>query len=107
MLVVAVDQPWVRTETLRHLAASTGELPVVPVDDGIRQTGCASYPASALLAAEEELDGGGSIQSLLDRTAFRPVVEGEWRSWGEDGRSWFSVDAVSDIDRGLERFGSP
>lgn len=107
LLVVAVDQPWVRTETLQHLVSLTEDLPVVPVDEGVRQTGCATYPAAALHSAREELDAGGSIQSLLDRTAFTPVVESEWRTWGEDGRSWFSVNTATDIDRGIERFGTP
>jgi amidophosphoribosyltransferase len=32
------------------------------------------------------------LQSLVDRVAFRPVTPGEWRAWGEDGRSWRSID---------------
>jgi hypothetical protein len=57
--------------------------------------------------ATEELAGGGSIQSALDRAAFDPVVEDVWRSWGEDGRSWFSADTPEAIDEGLRRFGPP
>lgn len=107
LVVVAVDEPWVRTETLVALTGLADELPVVPVDDGVRQTNCAVYPAASLHAAGEELEAGGSIQSLLDRTAFRPVVEDEWMEWGEDGRSWFSADTQAAIDEGLERFGTP
>lgn len=107
LTVVAVDQPWVRSATLRRLADSTGQLPVVPVDDGIRQTTCAVYPSDALEGIRNELEGGGSIQSLLDRTSFRPVIDSEWQSWGEDGRSWFSADSTNDIEAGLQRFGPP
>lgn len=107
LAVVAVDQPWVRSETLTHLLDIAERLPVLPVDDGIRQTTCAVYPADSLDGVTEELDGGGSIQSLLDRVSFRPVIDDEWRSWGEDGRSWFSADSTSDIEEGLRRYGHP
>ncbi len=108
LVVAAVDQPWVRPETMRRLVARTTTLPVVPVDDhGARQTTCAVYPARSLGDIREELDAGGSIQSLLDRVAFDPVVPAEWREWGEDGRSWFSVDRPEHIAEGLDRFGVP
>ena len=106
LVVVAVDQPWVRDETLRHLIDRTDRLPVVPVDEhGVRQTTCAVYPSNALDDIEGELTGGGSVQSLLDRVSFDPVVAEEWRSWGEDGRSWFSVDRPEDIETGRQRYG--
>lgn len=107
LVVVAVDQPWVRADTLTHLIAVGGALPVLPVDDGIRQTTCAVYPAQAMDGVQEELAGGGSIQSLLDRISFQPVIQDEWERWSEDGRSWFSADSTADIDEGLRRFGSP
>ena len=99
------------TDGARELAQSarlrSGRLPVVPVDDGVRQTTCAVYPSDALDGIRDELEGGGSIQSLLDRTSFRPVIETEWRSWDEDGRSWFSADSTNDLEDGLTRFGPP
>lgn len=109
VLVVAVDNPFVRADTLRHLVALAGDTPVVPVDrDGVRQVTCAIYPASLAAAAREELDAGGSVQSLLDRVSFRPVTPAEWETWGEDGRSWHSVDdeasllaAVDAYDKGV------
>jgi len=107
LVVVAVDQPWIRHETLRHLLAIAGPLPTVPVDDGIRQTTCATYPTDALDGIVDELAGGGSVQSLLDRVSFRPVIDNEWKSWGEDGRSWFSADTTADLDEGVRRFGLP
>ncbi len=108
LVVVAVDQPWVKTETLRPLAERAAALPAVPVDDhGVRQTTCAAYPTAALSDIDVELAGGGSIQSLLDRISFDPVVTAEWQAWGEDGRSWFSVDTESDIESGIGRYGPP
>ena len=107
LAVVAVDQPWVRVMTLERLVDITDRLPVVPVDDGIRQTTCAVYPSDALDGIRDELEGGGSIQSLLDRTSFRPVIDTEWCAWGEDGRSWFSADSTADLAEGEERFGPP
>lgn len=107
LVVVAVDQPWVRPATLAAMIELVDLLPVVPVDAGARQTTCAVYPAAALEGIDEELRGGGSIQSLLDRVSFRPVTETAWRTWGEDGRSWFSVDTSADLEAGLDRFGTP
>lgn len=108
VLLVATDQPWVRSATLHRLADLAGELPVVPVShDGSRQTTCAVYPPGILSVALDELLAGGSIQSVLDRTAFVPVEEETWRSWGEDGRSWFSADNEEALAEGAARFGPP
>lgn len=104
---VAVDQPWVRPQTLRRLLELADELAVLPLEGGVRQTTCAVFPASLAETAAEELAASGSIQSLLDRAAFDPVVEEQWRGWGEDGRSWFSADTPEAIEVGLQRFGPP
>jgi molybdopterin-guanine dinucleotide biosynthesis protein A len=107
LLVVGVDQPWARAATLAHLADLDSSRAVVPVDDGVRQTLCAAYPADLGEVIDEELDANGSIQSLLDRTAFEPVTDSIWQGWGEDGRSWFSVDTPEALEAGIERFGLP
>jgi molybdopterin-guanine dinucleotide biosynthesis protein A len=107
LLVVGVDQPWVRAETLRRLAEMGDGLAVVPVDDGVRQTLCALYPAGLADLIDEELAAGGSIQSLLDRIAFEPVTDSQWRTWGEDGRSWYSVDTPEALEQGLTRYSIP
>lgn len=107
LLVVGVDQPWVRPTTLGEIAARFSELPVVPVPDGIRQTTCAAYPANDLLVATRELNAGGSIQSMLDRTAFDPFTEADLESCGEDGRSWYSANTSDDVAEGLDRYGPP
>lgn len=108
VLIVAVDHPYVRAETLSRLAAIVADSPVVPVDEsGTRQVTCAVYPTSIASAAADEAGAGGSIQTLLDRVSFRPVTPDEWQDWGEDGRSWFSVDSDDAIAAGQSRFGSP
>lgn len=105
LTVVSVDQPWLRPETLRRLGEVSAEMSVVPVDTGVRQTTCAVYPPVIVELAERELAGGGSLQSLLDVASFHPVVD--WRAWGEDGRSRFSVDTPQAVEEGLARFGLP
>jgi molybdopterin-guanine dinucleotide biosynthesis protein A len=105
VVLVAVDHAFVRAETLGHLVDIESDLPVVPVDhEGIRQVTCAVYPVSIVTAAMEEAGSGGSIQTLLDRVSFRPVTPDEWREWGEDGRSWFSVDSEQDLEKGLAAY---
>ena len=107
-VLVAVDQPWVRPETLAALLEQAGPLhAVVPMAEGARQVTCGIYPASwAERAAAEDADNG-SVQSLLDDLLMRPIEEAEWQSWGEDGRSWFSVDTDEDLEEGSSRFGPP
>jgi len=108
VLLVAVDQPWVRVDTLRALLEQAGPLHgVVPVAGGARQVTCAIYPASWAERAAQEDAANGSIQSLLDDLLHRPIEEPEWRVWGEDGRSWFSIDTEEDLEEGLARYGAP
>ncbi len=92
LLVVATDQPYLRTTTVRRLLATAGDA-VAPVD-GRRQTTCAVYrdacvPILERLAAE---NGEASLQTLLDRVDTTEVDEATWGTWGEDGRSWLSLD---------------
>jgi len=106
VLLVAVDQPFLRSGTLQRLVDLASSEAVVPID-GARQVTCAVYPASWAAETSDEIDSGGSIQSLLDRLPHRRVEEPEWREWGEDGRSWFSVDTPEALTEGLTRYGFP
>lgn len=107
VLVVAVDHAFVRGATLSNLVSRSDGLPVVPVDEsGVRQVTCALYPRSIADAADEEAASGGTVQTLLDRVSFSPVTPHVWRSWGEDGRSWFSVDSEEALMTGLSRYAS-
>jgi molybdenum cofactor guanylyltransferase len=105
VLIVAVDNAFVRSDTLAGLLSVASKLPVVPVDRyGVRQVTCAVYPASIATVAAEEAGGGGSIQTLIDRVSFEPVTPEVWGSWGEDGRSWFSLDTTETLEEGLRRY---
>lgn len=93
VLVVAVDNALARSQTLEGLLSIESDLPVIPVDGaGVRQVTCAVYPSAIAELASQEVRDGGSLQSLLDRTSFEPVPPEMWQIWGEDGRSWFSID---------------
>jgi molybdopterin-guanine dinucleotide biosynthesis protein A len=101
VLLVAVDQPWIRTATLEKLIA-VGQT-AVPIHEGARQVTCAVYFPELIPL----ISGQASIQSLLDEFVPLEITEPVWQSWGEDGRSWFSVDTPEDVAIGLERFGPP
>ncbi len=104
VLLVAVDQPLVRPVTLQGLLDLLHQDAVVPVDGGARQSTCAAYPAQWATPADREDRAGGSIQSLLDRLPYREVGPEEWASWGEDGRSWHSVDTPEAAAVALDRY---
>lgn len=107
IVAVAVDNAFVSPHTLERLVAIDAGLPVVPVDDhGVRQVTCAVYPRDLAPVALEEAAAGGSIQSLLDRASFIPVTPDQWAAWGEDGRSWFSVDSPESIQAGIDKYGA-
>jgi molybdopterin-guanine dinucleotide biosynthesis protein A len=104
IVLVAVDHPFVRPETLEHLLAVEGEA-VVPVDDGWQQVTCAVYRPAFVEAATEVLDAGcRSIITALDRASVTLVDERTWSAWGEDGRSWYSVDSPDRITEGIRRY---
>jgi len=104
-LLVAVDNAFVQPGTLAHLASVESDLPVVPVDHaGVRQVTCAVYPRQIAGQALEEAESGGSVQTLLDRVSFFPVTPDQWEAWGEDGRSWYSVDTPEALASGIDRF---
>jgi molybdopterin-guanine dinucleotide biosynthesis protein A len=101
VLLVAVDQPWVRAATLAKLAAIAET--AVPVHAETRQVTCALYFPSLLGSVEK----AESLQGLMDLEPPLEITEPVWRLWGEDARSWFSVDRPEDIEIGIERFGRP
>ncbi len=107
LVSVAVDHPFVRAETLSGLLdLCDGVTPVVPIAGGTRQVTVAVYGTGILEIAQEVLAGGGSVQMVLDRAPFVAVQEDEWRGWGEDGRSWFSVDTEESLTEGLIQYGA-
>ena len=101
IILVAVDQPWVRPETLANLA-TVGET-ALPVHLESRQVTCGIYYPDLVPLVER----AGSLQGLMDLAPPLEITEPVWRTWGEDARSWFSVDHPEDIEKGLALFGPP
>ncbi|MEE9298555.1 MAG: NTP transferase domain-containing protein [Acidimicrobiia bacterium] len=106
-LVVAIDQPWLRRRTLQAIVDRFEERAVVPIADARRQVTCALYPMDLVQRAGDLAASGIGLQALLRDAAVDEILSAEWKEWGEDGRSWFSVDTPEDIERGLDRFGPP
>ncbi len=106
--LVAVDQPYVRAATLGALADLPGDA-TVPIDQGHPQVTCAVYRPACLPVARALLEGTGrtSVRAVLDAVEVTEVTADLWRTWGEDGRSWFSIDTPSAVDEALARFGAP
>lgn len=105
VLVVGVDQPWVRSATLAALL-DVHPSPAAPLDGRLQVT-CATYPARSLPLMEEVARESGSLQPVIARLGGTAAASDRWRSWGEDGRSWFSVNTPDDLTDGLRRYGVP
>jgi molybdopterin-guanine dinucleotide biosynthesis protein A len=101
VLLVAVDQPLLRPATAHNLLKTAGDA-VVPVSAGHPQVTCAVYRAACRRPAEKALAGGErKLRRLLDHVGTTFVAEPTWSAWGEDGRSWLSLDtprAVRDAE---------
>lgn len=107
VVAVAVDQPWLRAGTIAALAAAEGDA-VVPVAAGRLQVTCARYARDCLAVFSAALDAGErSLQRALLDVEVTGVDEAAWRTWGEDGRSWYSVDTPQAAAAGLRAFGPP
>lgn len=106
ILAVGVGQPYVRVETLRFLLAFAGENEaVIPVDEDGRQVTCAVYPSAWLDRAQRSDDDDLSLEEFLESVPVREITPETWRSWGEDGRSWFRVASPESIEEARRRFG--
>lgn len=104
VLLVAVDQPLLRPDTVRHLLATGGpDDTVIPVDE-VPQVTCARYPASLATTARTAIEAGMSLKQILDTGPVIRVGEDEWAAWGEDGRSWYSMDSPAAIVEAERRF---
>jgi molybdopterin-guanine dinucleotide biosynthesis protein A len=95
VFLTAVDQPLLRPETVLALLATPG-VAAAPFA-GVAQVTCAVYRPELASAAGTAAAGAGSLRSLLDDVDATLVSETVWRTWGEDGRSWLSVDRPDDV----------
>lgn len=104
IVMVAVDQPLVRTETLQQLARLAAAGNTAVCIDEIAQVTCAAYDLACLGEATGQLANKGSIRRML--TLIEPLrIEREtWSRWGEDGRSWYSMDSTDAIVEAEQRF---
>ena len=100
VILVATDQPFVRTATLLQLALEPAGDIVVPIDDGFPQVTCARYGPAAL-----EHRDAWRLRALLDRVDVVEVDRSAWQEWGEDGRSFRSLDRPEDIANALSDYG--
>lgn len=101
VFLVAVDQPLLQPETVIHLLALPGDA-IVPSADGHPQVTCALYRQSCHEPLRRLLESGVSkLRRLLDVVDTTLVPQEQWQAWGEDGRSWMSLDtpkAVRDAE---------
>lgn len=110
VLLVSVDQPFLRQDTLKALASSKGGEAHVPVHEGVRQVTCALYGPECLRRAEALLARGwphATLQRLLDETETIEIGARDWKTWGEDGRSWCGIDTEDDLSEAISRYGTP
>ncbi|MCP4304849.1 MAG: molybdenum cofactor guanylyltransferase [bacterium] len=92
VLLVAVDQPQIRSTTIIGILSQAGDA-VVPIDSGHPQVTCALYRRETHAAVERAIAAGRmKLRRILDDVDTNYVTEPTWASWGEDGRSWMSLD---------------
>ena len=96
ILLVATDQPLLRPDTVTGLIAVDGAV-VAPVDGDVVQVTCALYRPA--LIGFEAIGSASSLQALVTSADSTLVPAATWRGWGEDGRSWFSVDTPAALEQ--------
>ena len=109
VVLVGVDQPFVRPQTVRSLLDVTDGDAVVPVDRGKRQPTCGVYWPNCSAIVDDLLTGQDdpSLYAVLDRVPLHEIGADTWRGWEEDGRSWWSVNTPDDLATAEARLHSP
>lgn len=107
LFVAATDQPYLRSDTVRHLLSMEGD--AVVALDVKRQTMGAVYRHGAYPTLERliQTDHAPSLQRLLDELPVTVVDEETWRGWGEDGRSWISLDTPDEVAAAARTWPDP
>ena len=99
VFLTAVDQPLLQPATVAALLAIDGDA-VVPVADGHPQVTCSVYRQPCLGAVKAAMASGEmKLRHVLDRVNTTYVEETTWSEWGEDGRSWLSLDTPEALRR--------
>lgn len=97
VLLVAVDQPQLRPSTVTALLTQPGAA-VVPLAGGHPQVTCALYRRESHEPLERCIAAGEmKLRRMLDHIDTTYVEEPAWSAWGEDGRSWMSLDTPQAI----------
>ncbi len=104
IVAIAVDQPLIRVDTLERLAEFAAADETAVFIDGVEQVTCAAYSSSLSGSAREVLNTNGSIRALIRQAGHIRIEESTWRGWGEDGRSWCSLDSMADIVEAEQRY---
>lgn len=105
VILVATDQPFVMPTTLMQLALQPDADAVVPIDQGHPQVTLARYgPGVAALR-----HGGGPtrLRNLIDLGRAHMIDPETWETWGEDGRSFRSLDRPEDINQAVADYAAP
>jgi molybdopterin-guanine dinucleotide biosynthesis protein A len=92
VVLVGADQPHLRSETVIRLLDIPGA--AVTVVDDHRQTLCTVYRDRCAPVLERLITESSDppLQVLLDRVETVEIAADTYGAWGEDGRSWLSID---------------
>jgi len=102
VLLVATDQPLVMPTTLLQLAMQPAADAAVPFDEGHPQVTLARWGGDVpALVAQHEIV---RLRDVIDVGDSRIIDEATWRTWGEDGRSFRSLDRPEDIAQAVRDF---
>ena len=109
VMLVASDQPYLRHETVIRLLDVSGDV-VVPFHDR-PQTACALYRDGCvpLLESYAAAEPSGSLQNVVRDVPSTTIIQPEvWRDqWGEDGRSWLSIDTPGIFETAVAAWPDP
>jgi molybdopterin-guanine dinucleotide biosynthesis protein A len=107
VVVVATDQPYLSPSTVRRLLSIEGDL-VAPLDGERVQVTCAVYRHGFAERLAEILASDPTPSLQEPARAKGVLVERDtWSSWGEDGRSWRSLDTPESVATAVRDLGEP